>query len=263
MLMLLSPAKRMDFETPARTRTFTEPDLLDDAELLVKTLRNRSKKALAELMDVSDAIAAENHERYQQWRRPFTAENARPAVLSFAGDVYQGLDAPSMKAADLKFAQKRLRILSGLYGVLRPLDLIQPYRLEMRTSLKTRRGEHLYAFWGERITEAVQSAMRDAKTEELVNLASNEYFRSVNVKRLEGRLVSPAFRERKNGKLLSMSFFAKRARGMMARWAIDQRIEHADELKSFDMDRYAFDELATAAAKPGAWVFSREYEGPK
>ncbi len=249
MITVLSPAKTLDYESACPTRKHSEPDFLDDAQILVEKLAKFSEKRLAKLMDISGNLAAVNVERFQMWERPFTTENARPALLAFKGDVYTGFDLRNWKAADYDFAQKHLRILSGLYGLLRPLDLMQPYRLEMGTALPNKRGKNLYAFWGARITGALNDALKASRSQVLVNLASNEYFSSVVPKKLDGELVTPVFKDEKNGKFKVISFFAKKARGMMADFIIRNRIDTPEALKDFDADGYRFDEGSSSATE--------------
>jgi cytoplasmic iron level regulating protein YaaA (DUF328/UPF0246 family) len=256
MFVILSPAKTLD-ESPYTVAGATQPALLDQAESLIRTLRRRSRKSLSELMGISADLAVLNHQRYQSFAPPFTQDNAKAAVHMFQGDVYQGLDAATLDDSAIDYAQQHLRILSGLYGILRPLDLIQPYRLEMGTRLKTRRGAHLYAFWGDRVTDELQSAMQAAEDEVLLNLASNEYYKAVRPATLGVDVIAPAFRELRNGKLQMISFFAKRARGAMARWVIDKRVRTRADLLAFNVDGYAYDE---AASKPGVPTFVRAAE---
>ncbi|WP_079434969.1 peroxide stress protein YaaA [Zoogloea sp. LCSB751] len=258
MIFVLSPAKALDYETPPTTPRFTEPDYLDDAAELIAGLRELSHAEVARLMDLSDPLAALNVARYTEWSRPFTPENAKPAVLAFNGDVYDGLDARSLDEADLDYAQAHLRILSGLYGLLKPLDLMQPYRLEMGTRFKNGRGKDLYAFWGMTQTEALNRllARDEAAGHEpvLVNLASEEYFKSVKPAQLKGRLLNIGFEDWKGGRYKIISFYAKRARGLMARYAITHRVDEVAQLKDFDLDGYAF---AAEASDADRWVFRR------
>ncbi|MBS0370285.1 MAG: peroxide stress protein YaaA [Proteobacteria bacterium] len=261
MIFVLSPAKALDYETPPTTPRFTEPDYLDDAAELIAGLRELSHAEVAKLMDLSDQLAALNVARYADWSQPFTPANAKPAVLAFNGDVYDGLDARSLGEADLDYAQAHLRILSGLYGLLKPLDLMQPYRLEMGTRFKNGRGKDLYAFWGMTQTEALNRllARDEAAGHEpvLVNLASEEYFKSVKPAQLKGRLLNIGFEDWKGGRYKIISFYAKRARGLMARYAVTQRVEDVDQLKDFDLDGYAF---AAEASDIDRWVFRRRQD---
>lgn len=257
MIIVLSPAKSLDFDTPPSTAKHTLPDLLDDAARLIAVLRGLSPARVASLMGISDPLAHLNVERFANWHTPFDARNAKQAALAFDGDVYAGLDAPSLAAADLDFAQRHLRILSGLYGVLRPLDLIQPYRLEMGSRLANDRGADLYAFWGARIADALNQAF-DAHPRAgeriLVNLASEEYFRSVTRGALHVPVVTPVFEDWKTDRYKIISFHAKRARGLMARYAITARLDRAEGLKAFAEQGYAF---APHASGPDRWVFRR------
>ena len=254
MLMLLSPAKTLDYETPVTTNSFSIPDYLGKSSELVKVLKQKSFLDLMELMQVSQKIAELNVERFNQWKLPFSTENAKQAVLAFKGDVYTGLDASALSENRLAYTQSHLRILSGLYGLLRPLDLMQPYRLEMGLKLTTKKGENLYQFWGEKITDALNVLLAKQDEPVLINLASNEYFKSVQKKNLDGRLITPEFKDWKNGKYKMISFFAKKARGLMVRYAIDHNIQKAEVLQNFDYDGYHFNLELSQADK---WVFSR------
>ena len=255
MLIVVSPAKTLDYESPLPSLRATRPRLLDDSAELVDRARQLSPADLASLMKVSDKIAHLNVERFAQWSTPFDKDNARPAIFAFKGDVYTGLDIERFSADDLQAAQKRLRILSGLYGVLRPLDLMQPYRLEMGTRLDNARGKDLYQFWGEIITDQLIKDMKAAGTEVLINLASNEYFKSVHPKRLPGPVIEPVFQDEKNGKYKVISFYAKKARGLMTAWILREGIEKPADLKKFKEAGYRYDAQASTDAKP---VFRRE-----
>lgn len=241
MLIVLSPAKTLDFESPIKANKTTEPDFIARSAELVATLRTMPPAQIGSLMSISDSLAQLNVARYASWSKKFTTDNSRPAMLAFDGDVYEGLDARSLSARQLDWAQKHLRILSGLYGVLRPLDLMQPYRLEMGTRLATKRGKDLYAFWGDQITEALNMSLNAAKAEVLVNLASEEYFKSVKPAKLDRPVITPVFEEWKGGGYKIVSFFAKRARGLMARYAIEHKLTKAEQLKDFDSEGYTFD----------------------
>jgi len=258
MIIVISPAKALDYETPPTTSSFTQPDFLEHSAELIDILRERSPAQVAELMSLSDQLASLNVARYAQWARPFSPDNAKQAVLAFNGDVYEGLDAPSLKADELAWAQDHLRILSGLYGVLRPLDLMQAYRLEMGTRLENARGKNLYAFWGERITDELNrllAAEADAGREPILfNLASDEYFKSVKPAKIKGRLMSAAFEDWKGGRYKIISFYAKRARGLMSRHVIQNRINDVDGLKGFAAEGYTF---AAEASEPDRLVFRR------
>ncbi|WP_226595779.1 peroxide stress protein YaaA [Marinobacter nauticus] len=254
MLMIISPAKTLDYESPLATETHTQPDFLDDACELIDQLKELEPHQVSNLMSISEKLGQLNAERFQRWHTPFTPDNARQAVLAFKGDVYTGLDAESFSEEDFSFAQKHLRILSGLYGLLKPLDLMQPYRLEMGTRFENTRGKDLYAFWGNKITDALNQLLaNDDKV--LVNLASNEYFKSVQKKHLDARLVTPQFKDWKNGQYKMISFYAKKARGLMCRYAIQNRITQADDLKGFNLDGYYFSE---DQSDNNNWVFLRD-----
>ncbi len=242
MLVLLSPAKSLD-ETPAPAGlAFDQPQLLDQAEKLIVTARRLSRKKIRELMNVSPKIAQLNWERYQAFSPPFTTENAKQAALLFAGDTYRGFDAPTLSPEDLEYAQQHVVILSGLYGVLRPLDLMQPYRLEMGVSLGTRRGKTLYRFWGERITAQLNTMLESHDDPTVLNCASNEYFSAVKPKALAGPVVTCQFREDRGGVLKMISFSAKKARGMMARWVAQRRVTDLAGVRAFDEAGYRFRE---------------------
>jgi uncharacterized protein len=247
MLMVISPAKTLDFDTPPTTEVATQCDFLDESAKLIKVLTPMTQPQVASLMDLSDALAALNVGRFSAWKRPFTAKNAKQAVLAFNGDVYEGLDAASLKKAGLDRAQKHLRILSGLYGLLRPLDLMQPYRLEMGTALANPRGKDLYAFWGERLGQALNNELAAHKSKVLINLASDEYFKAV--KGLAFPVVTPVFQEKKGDTFKVVSFSAKRARGLMVRYVLDHKIDNPEGLKDFDSEDYKFDAKASSAEK--------------
>lgn len=254
MLMVISPAKTLDFERPPARVKPTQPDFLDRSAVLVETLRTRPASDLGTLMNISPALAELNAERFRTWQTPFTPNNARPAIHAFRGDVYQGLDADSLSSADVRYAQQHLRILSGLYGLLRPLDLIQPYRLEMGTRLAVGGHRNLHAFWGETVTDTLNAVLAGARRPVLVNLASEEYFGAVQTERLNARIVTPTFREFRNGRYQFISMLGKRARGLMARFAITTRVKHPEGLKAFAADGYRFD---PAQSGPDDWVFTR------
>ncbi|MEE3170931.1 MAG: peroxide stress protein YaaA [Pseudomonadota bacterium] len=254
MLMVISPAKTLDYESPLATERYTQPDFLDDACELVDQLKELEPHQISNLMSISDKLGQLNAERFQNWHTPFTPENARQAVLAFKGDVYTGLDAESFSEQDFEFAQNHLRMLSGLYGVLKPLDLMQPYRLEMGTRFENKRGKDLYEFWGSKITEEINRLLA-ADDGVLVNLASNEYFKSVKKKELDGRLVTPQFKDWKNGQYKMISFYAKKARGLMCRYAIQNRITQANDLKGFNLEGYYFSE---DQSDNNNWVFLRD-----
>jgi cytoplasmic iron level regulating protein YaaA (DUF328/UPF0246 family) len=254
MLIVISPAKTLDYETPPKTGTFTIPDYLDRSAELIARARHYSALDIAELMAVSMKLAELNFERFAKWHTPFTPDNARQAVLAFKGDVYTGLDAQSFSEADFSFAQERLRILSGLYGLLRPLDLMQAYRLEMGRRVETARGRNLYEFWDTTITEGLNAQMKKLNTPWLINLASNEYFKSVKPKALAGEIITPEFRDWKNGQYKMMGVYAKRARGQLSRYVIRNRLTDPEQLKAFAEDGYRFNEEMSVGNK---WVFTR------
>ena len=254
MLVVLSPSKTLDSDACADVAICTQPDYLKESRQLIRRLRELSPDDIAELMRVSMKIANLNFDRFHQWKTPFTASNAHPAALTFKGDVYMGLGAGDFTRQDLKFAQKHLRILSGLYGLLRPLDLIQPYRLEMGTRLGTSRGENLYQFWGNRITEGIREALSDQKDSVLVNLASQEYFKAVLPETLGAPVITPVFKERKGGKYRVIGLFAKKARGMMTRHIIKNRLTTVDAITGFTDGGYRYSpEMSTETE----WVFAR------
>jgi len=257
MIIVLSPAKSLDFNTPAKLATHTLPVFLDQSQTLIERLRTFSPPEISQLMGISDSLAVLNATRYAEWTQPFTSRNAKQALLAFNGDVYGGLDATTLSAADLRFAQGRLRILSGLYGVLRPLDLMQPYRLEMGIRLANPRGKDLYAFWGERVVDALNEVLLEAKAKALVNLASEEYFKSVKTKKLSVPVIQPVFEDWSAGKYKVVSFYAKRARGLMARFALVERLKKAEGLKKFSVEGYAY---AAAASDETRWVFRRKLQ---
>jgi len=259
MLTVLSPAKSLNLEAQKQTAKFSNPEFLDEAEILVKKLRRMSRKSLSDLMGISSDLADLNHARFAEWSRPFSTENAKQAILIFNGDVYQGLQADRFKARDLAFAQDHLRILSGLYGLLRPLDLMQAYRLEMGTSLATPRGKTLYQFWGEKITAKIDEVLSTHKQNVLVNLASNEYFKSVKPGLLTGRVITPVFKEIKDGKSRTIALFTKQARGKMAGWMMRNRIDKPDELTEFNIDQYKYVAKDSTADK---LVFTRPQPPP-
>jgi cytoplasmic iron level regulating protein YaaA (DUF328/UPF0246 family) len=255
MLILLSPAKTLDFETPPATKTATQPELLDDSEVLVDGLKEKGVLELASLMNISERLAGLNHARFADWKRPFDPSKAKQAVLAFKGDVYVGLDAESFSEDDFDFAQDHVRILSGLYGVVRPLDLILPYRLEMGTKFKNERGRNLYEFWDDRITEQLNRDLERLGSDVVINLASNEYFKSVNTSALDARVVSPAFKDLKNGTYKVISFYAKRARGLMTAWIVKNRVEDPAHLAAFDEGGYRYSEQMSTEDVP---VFLRD-----
>ncbi|MDI9331152.1 MAG: peroxide stress protein YaaA [Alphaproteobacteria bacterium] len=240
MLFLLSPAKSLDYETPWDGVTHTEPQFTAQSAQLIDVLKKKTPTEISELMDLSDKLATLNVVRYQSWSRRFTPQNAKPAVLAFNGDVYEGLDAKTLKANQLAWAQDHVAILSGLYGVLRPLDLMQPYRLEMGTALPNPKGANLYKFWGADIAQHLNERLASDKHPIIVNLASQEYFKSVDRKALQARVIECVFEEGRAGRYKVISFMAKRARGLMARYAIVKQVKTPAALEKFDLEGYAF-----------------------
>ncbi|MFW2371676.1 MAG: peroxide stress protein YaaA [Gammaproteobacteria bacterium] len=255
MLIVISPAKTLDYKTPPKTQTYTTPDYLDQSQILIDRLRLLSSLDISELMNVSSKIAELNFDRYEAWQTPFDQDNAKQAVLAFKGDVYTGLDADSLSIQDLQYAQKHLRILSGLYGLLRPLDLMMPYRLEMGTRLDNKRGKNLYEFWGMQITEALNKQLKAVKSEYLINLASNEYFKSVKPKHVKGQLITPAFKDYKNGQYKMIGVYAKKARGLLSRYIIENRLSDPNDIRAFDCEGYAFNDSQSSDEQ---WVFTRK-----
>lgn len=254
MLIVISPAKTLDFDTSPRTQMATTPGFLDDSEILIKELRKHSPADISNLMKLSDKLAVLNSTRYETWSQPFTLENAKQAVLAFKGDVYTGLDAEGFSKEDDTFTQQHLRILSGLYGVIKPFDMIQPYRLEMGTKLKNKRGKDLYTFWGEKITDSLNTEFADNNYDTLINLASNEYFKAVKPKQISANVITPVFKDQKNGNYKVISFYAKKARGMMVRYIVQNRIEEPEQIKGFNLGGYQYNE---AMSSGNDWVFSR------
>jgi cytoplasmic iron level regulating protein YaaA (DUF328/UPF0246 family) len=257
MLFLLSPAKSLDYDTAPTIKRHTQIQFADDTAALIEVLRPYTPAQIASLMDLSDALATLNVARYAAWSPEFSAKNSKQAVLAFNGDVYEGLAANSLSADDLGWAQKHLRILSGLYGVLRPLDWMQPYRLEMGTKLPNPRGKDLYAWWGDTLAEHLNQQLKEQGDDVIVNLASQEYFKAVKRKALKARVIECVFEDWKNGQWKIISFHAKRARGLMARHAITSRAVKPADLLSFDLEGYAHD---TKASEPDRLVFRRKVD---
>jgi len=254
MIALVSPAKKLDTAPTELNLPFSQPPLLEKAEELMKTTRRLGPEDLRNLMGISEKLAELNHARFQDFQTPFTPANAKPAALTFNGDVYLGFEAASLSAEDLAWAQDHVGILSGLYGLLRPLDLMQPYRLEMGTRLQTRRGKDLYAFWGDRITEALNAQLAPHTDRTIVNLASQEYFKAVKPKILQGAVVTPVFKEIREGGPKVISFMAKRARGLMTRFMVQQRLDRPDGLKNFAAEGYRYDPALSDLTR---WTFTR------
>ncbi|MCP4090227.1 MAG: peroxide stress protein YaaA [Gammaproteobacteria bacterium] len=241
MLILISPAKTLDFDTPAITRTATQPVFLEQSQILIDELQEMTPDGISSLMNISENLGNLNFERFMDWHTPFTRDNAKQALLAFKGDVYTGLAAERFSTTDFKFAQKHLRILSGLYGALRPLDLIQAYRLEMGSKFPNPRGKDLYQFWGNRITQELNKQLKFLKTDTLLNLASNEYFKAVDKKLINAEIIAPAFKDLSKGNYKIVSFYAKKARGLMSAWVIQNNITDPKELKKFKIAGYRYD----------------------
>lgn len=256
MLMVISPAKTLDYTSPLAIETFTQPRFLEQSGQLIDILRELSPNELADLMKLSDKLAGLNVARFTEWQPDFTLENARQAILAFKGDVYTGLDAQSLSSDDFQYAQEHLRILSGLYGVLRPLDLMQAYRLEMGTKLANSQGNNLYEFWGSRITDSLNQCLAEKKADILLNLASNEYFKAVKPKQLKATLINVDFKDLKNGQYKIISFYAKKARGIMARYVIQHKIDSVEALKAFTEQGYYY---SAEQSKPEHLVFLRDH----
>ena len=240
MLILISPAKTLDYETPPATEVCTQPEFLDESSALIRGLSKLSEEEVGELMGISPKLAKLNKDRFSNWQPPFTPENSKQAALAFKGDVYEGMRAWEFNVEDFAFAQKSLRILSGLYGLLRPLDLMQPYRLEMGTVYANPAGKDLYAFWGDRLAKAIDEAVDASGSDLLVNLASQEYFKAAKANTLKARIVSPIFKDEKNGKYKIISFYAKKARGLMSGYLIRNRVTKAEDIANFDFAGYRF-----------------------
>lgn len=259
MLVVVSPAKSLDFESPLATQTYSMPSYLDYSQQLVDQLKDLAPHDIASLMKLSDKLAQLNYDRFQDFSQPFNQENARQAVLAFKGDVYQGLQAQEFSPQDFEFAQNHMRILSGLYGLLKPLDLIQPYRLEMGTKFENDQGKNLYEFWGDRLNQNLDQELEKIGEKNiepiLINLASNEYFKAAKAKALNHKVITPIFKDFKNGQYKIISFYAKKARGLMSRFIIQNKIVEAEALKTFDVDGYYFCEKSSQG---NDWVFLRD-----
>ena len=254
MLIVISPAKTLDFDSASVTEKHSKPDFLRYSEQLIDVMRDKSPDEISSLMGISSKLADLNYQRYADWHTPFTPANAKQAILAFKGDVYMGLEVGAYSERDFDFAQKHLRILSGLYGLLRPLDLIQPYRLEMGTSVSNPKGKDLYEFWGKRLTNALNCELGHEKPKVLVNLASQEYWGAIQADAIDARIVTPNFKDWKNGKYKFISFHAKKARGMMAKYLIKNRVKSVKQAQAFDAAGYAFNpELSDG----DDWIFTR------
>ena len=254
MLALISPAKTLDYESALPTDIHTIPRMLEHSQALIDVCRKLSASEIANLMSVSEKIATLNVERFRDWQADFDFSNARQALFAFKGDVYTGLDAYQLNEKKIDYAQQHLRMLSGLYGLLRPLDLMMPYRLEMGTRLKNDRGTNLYQFWGDLITQQINEDLKAQNSELLVNLASDEYYKAVKESKIQAEIIKPVFLDEKNGKFKVISFYAKKARGLMARYIIDHEIKQAEDLKGFDSEGYYFD---AESSLQGEMVFKR------
>lgn len=240
MLIVISPAKTLDFDTPPVTEKHSQPSMLDHSEKLIDILTTLSPSDIEKLMKISPKLAELNSERFHHWSRPFNKSNAKQAILAFKGDVYTGLEAEQFSEADFDYSQDHLRVLSGLYGLLKPLDLIQPYRLEMGTRLENTVGKNLYEFWGSDITQSINKQLQNINSKTLLNLASNEYFKSVKIKELNAQVVTPVFKDWKTDQYKMISFYAKKARGAMSAWVIQNQISERDELQNFDANGYQY-----------------------
>lgn len=254
MLIVISPAKSLYSHSPIQFEKFTQPEFLPEAEKIVSVLKKKKPIQLAKLMDISPKLAELNYHRFQEWSLPFSPENSWQAVLMFNGDVYQGLKAETFSEAEFETAQQDLRILSGVYGLLKPLDLIQPYRLEMGTAIGIARKKNLYEFWKTKITTKLNVEMAENNRKVLINLASNEYFSVIDTKKIKARIITPAFKEHKDGQYQMVSFYAKRARGLMSRFIIQNQISDPEEIKAFDLEGYYFNNQLSQADN---WVFTR------
>ncbi len=240
MIFLLSPAKSLNYDIETKNINSTTPEFLSESKILVDELKKFSPKKISELMSISDKLASLNYQRYQEFRTPFTDKNSKPALFVFDGDVYDGIDVENYNKKDLEFAQNHLRILSGLYGVLRPLDLMQAYRLEMSTVLKNKRGKNLYEFWQEKITENLNEMLAKSSDKIILNLASEEYFKAVNTKKIKGKIIDIVFKEKKKSDYKIVGIFAKKARGLMANYIIKNKITDISEIKKFNIDGYRY-----------------------
>lgn len=255
MLIVISPAKTLDFENARVVNEQSEPDYIKQAKQLVNILKKQSLEELMKLMSISDKLAALNHLRFKQWLPEPTVENAKQALCAFKGEVYTGLNVDDWEEKNFSFAQNHLRILSGLYGVLRPLDLISPYRLEMGTKLENSKGKNLYDFWGDTINKNIQQQLKAQGDNVLINLASNEYFKAVKAKNLNAEIITPVFKDFKNGQYKVLSFFAKKARGLMSRYIIQNEISKPEDLKHFSEEGYFYNDKLS---KENEWVFTRD-----
>ncbi len=255
MLMIISPAKKLDTDSPTSTQLHSQPAFLPQSQMLIDTAKQLSVEDISALMKISPKLGLLNFERFHDWQTPFTLDNAKQAIFTFKGDVYTGLDADSLDESALEWANAHLSILSGLYGLLKPLDLMQAYRLEMGTKLANPKGANLYEFWGEQLTDALNAQLAEQDLPVLVNLASNEYYKVLQPKSIAARIVTPVFKDEKNGAYKIISFYAKKARGLMVRWAIDHRVQDVNQLKDFDSEGYYF---CPEDSTENTWVFKRD-----
>ena len=240
MLIVISPAKTLDFATAPISKVHTQAEFLKESRQLISQLKKLTPAEVSSLLKISDKLGVLNFQRFNEWKTPFTLDNSKQALLAFKGDVYDGIDAESFSGQDLKFAQKHLRILSGLYGVLKPLDLIQAYRLEMRTSHENKKGKDLYEFWGSKLTDQINQDLKASKSKYLINLASNEYFKSLKSGAINAEIVVPVFKDFKNGQYKIISFYTKKARGLMSAYIIRNRLKNPEDIKAFNIDGYKF-----------------------
>jgi len=254
MLIIISPAKTLDFETAPITKVHTQPEFLKESRQLVSQLKELTPAEVSSLMKISDKLGVLNFLRFNEWKTPFTLNNAKQALLAFKGDVYTGINADSFSHRDLNFAQKHLRILSGLYGILKPLDLIQAYRLEMGSKFRNRKGNDLYEFWESKLTDQINQDIKASKSKYLINLASNEYFKSLQADAINAEIIVPVFKDYKNGKYKIITFYAKKARGLMSAYIIKNRLKNPEDIKAFNVDGYKF---CKSASNSTNWVFQR------
>ncbi|OCG78901.1 hypothetical protein A9G42_01855 [Gilliamella sp. Nev6-6] len=257
MITIISPAKTLDYQSPLLTQNYTLPQFIDSTKTLIQDCQKLSVENLAQLMSISPKLAELNYERFQNWHSDFNLENARQAILAFKGDVYEGLHVEDFNDSDLKFAQSHLRILSGLYGLLRPLDLIQPYRLEMGIRLKNGNHTNLYQFWGESLTNKLNDELLKSSHPTLINLASNEYFKAIKAKQLNAKIIQPIFLDKSKDDYKVISFYAKKARGLMSRFIIKNKINHRDDIKDFNLEGYQFDSKRSTDLE---WYFIRKHQ---
>lgn len=256
MLTIISPAKTLDYQSPLITSDYSKPQFMPETQQLVEVCKKLSANELAKLMSISPKLAEVNYQRFQDWHANFTPNNARQAILAFKGDVYEGLHVEDFTDKDLSFAQSHLRILSGLYGVLRPLDLIQPYRLEMGIRLKNGHNSNLYQFWGDKLTDYLNKELAQSANPTLINLASNEYFKAIKAKQLKASIIQPVFLDKSKGEFKVISFYAKKARGLMSRFIIKNNINQSNDIKSFNLEGYQFDSKRSTELE---WFFIRNH----